>query len=204
MLTDIEYKEIKAHVSFGNSKLPKTTMIFNMGAAHDCPSDALGLCENSKICYAKQAERQYHKTCTLYRRRQESIWKKYSEEQLAEAFVKILKAKRIKVDAFRFNESGDFWSQECVDKLDKIAFELWVSCGVDSYGYTARKDLDFSKVGFLHVLGSNFLLHGEFRTVDHPSGYHPICPGDCKSSGSENRPCTLCQGYDGVIEVGKH
>lgn len=195
-LTETEYKEIKAHVSFGNSKLPKTTMIFNMGAAHDCPSDALGLCENSKICYAKAAERQYHKTCPSYRRRQESIWKKYSAEQLAEAFLKIIRAKRIKVDAFRFNESGDFWSQDCVDKLSFIAGDLKGDFGIITYGYTARKDLDFFATTF-HVLGSNFLLDGEFRTVDHPSGYHPICLGDCKK-------CTLCQGFDGVIEVVKH
>jgi hypothetical protein len=195
MLTDVEYKEIKAHVSFGNGKLPKTTMVFNMGAAHDCPSDALGLCQNSKICYAKVAEKQYHKTCPQYRRRQEGIWKKYTAAQLSKAFLLIIKAKRIKVDAFRFNESGDFWSQWCVTKLNIIASWLQTE-GVLTYGYTARKDLDFSNVCFF-VLGSNFLLDGEFRTVDHPSGYHPVCPGDCKV-------CTLCQGYNGVIEVVKH
>jgi len=196
MLTNKEYQEIKAHVSFGNPKLPKTTMIFNMGAATDCPSDALGLCENSKICYAKAAERQYHKTCPQYRKRQEDIWKKYSAIQLAKAFVKIIKAKRIRVDAFRFNESGDFWSRGCVEKLSIIAAWLKAELNIITYGYTARKDLDFSKVCFF-VLGSNFLLDGEFRTVERPSGLHPVCPGDCTK-------CTLCQGYDGVIEVTAH
>ncbi|TET79941.1 MAG: hypothetical protein E3J41_00555 [Candidatus Cloacimonadota bacterium] len=195
-MTDEEDKEIKAHVSFGNSKLPKTTMIFNMGATVDCPSDALGLCHfNSKICYAKAAERQYHKICPQYRKRQENIWQKYSAIQLAKAFVKIIKSKRIKVDAFRFNESGDFWSQECVKKLSVIAAWLKIE-DILTYGYTARKDLDFSKVCFF-VLGSNFLLDGEFRTVTRPSGLHSVCPGDCKV-------CTLCQGYDGVIEVIVH
>ncbi len=33
--------------------------------------------------------------------------------------------------------------------------------------------------------------------VDKPSGLHPVCPGDC-------RTCTLCQGYNGIIEVVKH
>jgi len=196
MISQEQYKEIKDHVTFGNSKLPKTTMIFNMGSATDCPSDALGLCQNSNICYAKAAERQYHKTCPPYRRRQESIWKKYSADQLNLAFQKIIRAKRIKVDAFRFNESGDFWSQECIKKLSEIAHYLKIGLDIITYGYTARKDLDFSNVCFF-VLGSNFLLDGEFRTVEKPSGYHPVCPGDCTK-------CTLCQGYDGVIEVVIH
>ncbi len=45
--------------SYGNSKLPKETLIVNITSAQNCPSDKLGLCNCSKVCYAKKCERIY-------------------------------------------------------------------------------------------------------------------------------------------------
>lgn len=45
--------------SYGNRKLPKETLIVNITSAQNCPSDKLGFCKHSKICYAKKCERIY-------------------------------------------------------------------------------------------------------------------------------------------------
>jgi hypothetical protein len=45
--------------SYGNSKLPTETLIVNITSAHNCPSDKLGLCNCSNVCYAKKCERIY-------------------------------------------------------------------------------------------------------------------------------------------------
>ena len=45
--------------SYGNRKLPAETLIVNITSAQHCPSDKLGLCEISNICYAKKCERIY-------------------------------------------------------------------------------------------------------------------------------------------------
>jgi len=55
MITTEEKKE-SVKVSFGNKKLPKTTMIFNIPAVVTCPGKT-ELC--SKFCYALKAERMY-------------------------------------------------------------------------------------------------------------------------------------------------
>ena len=45
--------------TFGNLKLPKTTMIFNMGEAINCPSRHICVACNTPglMCYAEKAER---------------------------------------------------------------------------------------------------------------------------------------------------
>lgn len=45
--------------SYGNRKLPKETLIVNITSATACPSERLGFCRCSKVCYAKKCERIY-------------------------------------------------------------------------------------------------------------------------------------------------
>lgn len=45
--------------SYGNRKLPAETLIVNITSAQNCPSDKLGFCEISSVCYAKKCERIY-------------------------------------------------------------------------------------------------------------------------------------------------
>ena len=68
-------EHLKKLVQFGNNKLPKTTVIFNMGPAKECPANALGLCELGKTgkCYAMKAERLYPQVLP-YRIRQKNYW----------------------------------------------------------------------------------------------------------------------------------
>jgi hypothetical protein len=181
------------NLTFGNMKLPATTAIFNICSATDCPSVKLGLCQayNTKgrcICYALKAEKRFPDTVLPHRRRQEEVWDKVSAADFAADFVTIMNRRRTPTTALRINESGDFRSQADVDKLSNIAM-LLSHHGVKVYGYTARSDLDFSKVHpNLVINGSGFKVHGEFRMVqtkaDKPKGYG-MCPGNC-------RKCTRC------------
>jgi len=181
------------HLSFGNMKLPTTTAIFNLCSATDCPSIKLGLCQafNDKgrcICYALNAERRFSDTVLPYRRRQEKVWDSLSAVDFAAQFMVIINRRLTDTTALRFDESGDFRSQADVDKLSDIAM-LLSHHGIVVYGYTARKDLDFSNVhSNLVINGSGFKVHGEFRMIpkrsDRPKGYG-MCCGDC-------RKCTRC------------
>ena len=208
--------ELSKLMMFGNTKLPKTTAIFNMGPAHTCPSSALGLCELRKTgggckdtCYALKAEKQYHKTALPYRTRQQRYWLTVSAETFAREFIEVYQRKRIKPTLLRFNESGDFYTQECYNKANKIAKILKAKIGVISYTYTHRTDLHYINFNqSLNVLKSghngNDYLAANYKAVDPalfeqlkgeqsrnnrnallPQDMYYICPGDCKK-------CSLC------------
>ena len=170
--------------SFGNRKLPRHTAIFNMTPAETCPADKLGMCQlaNSFTCYAKKAERMY-KGVLPYRKRQQRYWHDVTAENFVKRLLKEKKGRKIKY--LRLNESGDFKSQECVDKAIRIA-KLLEEYGITCYMYTARKDLDYSNRGPLVINGSNFMVDNCFKTVytkgPLPS---PYCIADC-------RKCSMC------------
>jgi hypothetical protein len=136
----------------GNKKLPKTTAIFNMSSTYECSSLKLGMCQavikekgkNKLVCYARKAEIQYPNV-KPYRRRQEKFWKNTDATTWATQFLFLNALKRKPFDKVRFNEAGDFHTQECVDKVEEIA-KILNKYGVKVYCYTARKDLDYSGV----------------------------------------------------------
>ena len=182
-------------LKFGNHKLGDDTAIFNMGTAKDCPARALGLCEaiNKGIkCYAEKAEVQYPKTVPAARKRQELFWKNSSVLKIIEYLNKKINNRRKDTKYLRFNESGDLWNQEDVDKLSKIA-EFMKLKEIITYGYTARSDLDFTKANFL-VKGSGNDKGNNGRTTiirkndEVPAGYIE-CPGGAKGCAR----CNLCK-----------
>ncbi len=186
---------LKKLLSSGNMKLPKTTAIFNLGAATDCPSKKLGLCQaidsrtGKVVCYALKAERQYPNVLP-YRRRQAAYWKSVTAEDFARDFLAVNANRRNKYKALRIDEAGDFYTQDDVAKLDRIA-ELLHGV-VKVYTYTARKDLDYSKVKHLVINGSGFQkpgVAGLFNYIEKgqeiPAGFKE-CVGDC-------RICARCQ-----------
>lgn len=206
---------LKKLISYGNHKLPKTTAIFNLTSATDCPSDKLGLCQAYKagkcICYALKAEKQYP-ACLPYRRRQARYWRTAKMSDIVADFFDALYSKRFYVQAgvteivtmLRINESGDFRNQSDVDRLDFLASHLKTkrgkkTPGILTYCYTARKDLDFSKLKALIVLGSGFSkkgIKGQFKMISKtdkiPAGYKE-CPGNC-------RICNRCpRGLNSVV-----
>ena len=180
---------IKNLIQFGNTKLPKSTMIFNMGTAAKCPSKELGLCSVAGCCYAGKAETHYAKHVPAYRERQATYWLANDATTIIEDMGRMLGRKRKLPTLFRFNEAGDFYSQECVTKLSLIASFLKEEFGIMTYGYTARRDFDFSKASFL-VKGSDNDAGNNGRTTvvdsesDIPADFIK-CKGSCKT-------CSLC------------
>jgi hypothetical protein len=182
-------EHIKTLIQYGNKKLPKTTAIFNMGSASDCPSDKLGMCAVSEQCYAKKAERMYPQVLP-YRRRQRNKWLKTSGTQLAFELLESFEKKRKKPTHLRLNEAGDFYSQDCVDKAEEIARKLKSIAGVQVYVYTARKDLDYSQCKHLVINGSGFRKEGITRSFTAVADVNAdksafICEQDCNV-------CSMC------------
>lgn len=138
----------------GNTKLSKNTLIFNMGSAKDCPSKKLGLCKVCKDCYARKAEVQYPQVLP-FRNRQRYYWNVQGPWPMIADLSKILFRRKKTIKYFRYNEAGDFETQRDVDKLSEVAQFLFEMYGIVTYGYTARSDLDFSKVKFV-VRGSGW------------------------------------------------
>jgi hypothetical protein len=186
-----DYYPLNKLISSGNTKLPRTTAIFNMGCAHNCPSLALGLCQaynkdGKHVCYAIKSENPMRKDVEPYRRRQEKFWKSITATEFATQFLVINALKENPYTALRINEAGDFWGANCIFKIEKIATIL-KPYGIKVYGYTSRSDLDFSYLRNFILSGTNFQKKGVanvFKMVedvkkDKPKGWG-VCVGDCK------------------------
>lgn len=113
---------LESLISYGNSKLPRNTAIFNMNSATDCPSKARGLCQlcDVKKCYAMKAELQYSSVLP-YRRRQEKLFNRITPDQFASDLALINKRKRSKIKYLRISEAGDLKDQGAFNKIDQIA-----------------------------------------------------------------------------------
>jgi hypothetical protein len=123
-----------------------------------------------------------------YRTRQAEYWDTVTPDKFVADFMVARNRKRPdnRPDTIRFSESGDFRTQADVDKMERIA-ELLSDEGIWCYVYTARSDLDYSKVRYLTMMFSGFDgksagTHGQFNAVadisDKPDGFG-VCPGDC-------------------------
>lgn len=190
--------------SYGNRKLPAETLIVNITSAQNCPSDKLGLCEISNVCYAKKCERIYKnylaKNLTIERWMQ--LW---SDEQLKEILTVYIQNAPHTIKYIRLNEAGDFLDQESVNRWSNIAEWAFNTFNIKTYCYTCREDLDFSDVKF-SVNGSKPSINSDrhficlnvndFRNL--PKGT-VVCKADCKI-------CKLCydSNYKGVIYCKQH
>jgi len=188
----------------GNKKLPKTTYILNVGSAHDCPSDKLGLCEVSDKCYAKKAEIQYPDVLP-FRKRQRNVFNRCNAETIASGLLDSSKrSRKNKMLHFRFSEAGDFRSQKDCDKMADICRILSAN-GVKCYGYTARTDLDLTGLLlFASVNVSNDLNSwkakgaNRFKAVEKYTKKNLRCAGSCKI-------CDICSRFKGkTVEVEIH
>ena len=184
-------------VSKGNHKLGKDTLIFNMGPATDCPSRQAGFCKVADKCYAMKAERMY-KQSLPYRRRQADYWKTNDASKIAADLNKHLKRKfKVPVAYVRFNESGDFYGQEDVEKLKAVARLVDITI----YGFTARSDLNYEGLpDNLVINGSSFMVDNSFTAVPESeiSSEDVKCEGNC-------RECDKCKSKNGLaIKVAYH
>ena len=182
---------LKDLVSQGNLKIGKDTLIFNITPAKYCSSEKLGLCKHANICYAKKAERLYPSVLP-FRIRQFLYWENCTADQFASEIIEIIKRKKTKIKFLRFNESGDFRSQYDIVKLSQIADLL--SDTVKVYTYTARKDLDFTRLSDnLTINGSGFMIHNNFSITKDKSLVN--CPANC-------RTCNKCKFSTGKVIYG--
>jgi len=196
--------KIKIEFTKGNKKLPKTTYILNVGTAHNCPSDKLGLCEVSDKCYAKKAEIQYPDVLP-FRKRQRNVFNRCNAETIASALLESSKKARLnKMIFFRFSEAGDFKNQKDVDKMSEIC-KILTSNGVKCYGYTARTDLDLTGLLLFSSVNVSNDLNGwkekganRFKAVPEYTKKNLRCAGSCKA-------CDICSRFKGkTIEVEIH
>jgi len=167
----------------GNLKLGKDTAIFNFTSATNCPAKRRGLCNHCDKCYAAKAEKQYPAVFP-YRERQAAWYNDCTAEEFVAAFTKAQgKRRKVAVNHLRFSEAGDFTSQAQVDKFAIIARKL-AALGITVYGYTARKDLDTSKLErYATVNGSNAMKSNRVHVMpaaDIPADAEHVCECDCK------------------------
>ena len=172
-------------VRWGNKKIGKDTFIFNITPATFCRSLELGFCQlpNPNECFAKIAEQMFPQTLP-FRARQTLLWDKLKPIQIFGDLMSL--AFNRKISYLRFSESGDFRHQNDVDKTSLLGELLCNSLRM--YGYTARRDLDFSGVDDNVVInGSGFMVHNAFIAVDKiPKNAKYVCCGDCSK-------CNYCK-----------
>jgi hypothetical protein len=177
---------MKLEISNENTKCGKNTFVLNITSALECPSNKLGLCALSKVCYAKQAELRFHKRTAQYRKRQAQEWQQLSAKEITKQIVLNAIKKYCAIKYLRVSECGDFRNQKDVYKLSEIADRL-KKYNIKAYTYTKRKDLNFDKVSTnLVVNGSGFMLHNNFTAVDEYSLDSVRCAENC-------RHCNLCK-----------
>lgn len=192
-------------LSNGNAKVGPDTLIFNMTSATDCPSAKLGLCQlqDCAKCYALKAERLYT-GCLPYRRRQAAYWADTHWNVIAKDFIGVLKRfpSLSRVKYIRFSECGDFRNQNDVYKLNTLAYtvNMHIRKPLIWYGYTARRDLDFSSSRHLLVKGSGHdngnngkvivrkltPAQKKRKTLTLDGVKHLVCPGKCYG-------CKICK-----------
>jgi hypothetical protein len=189
-----QYYQINGlRVKRGNNKLGTDTLILNMGPARTCPAQKF--CKVRKDCYALRDEELYPGV-EPYRQSQAQYWLNTGAWDIIRDFDLLFEkySELTEIKYLRFNESGDFWSQECVQKLETIARHLKLSYDITTYGYTAREDLKFNLVSFFSVKGSSNDSGNNGRTEvinsanelrDLGEGW-TLCPADCSQ-------CDLCK-----------
>lgn len=195
-----------------NKKVGSDTVILNMCSAHNCPSKKLGLCQLGSMCnrcYAFRTEL-IRPTVKVFRDTNEILWQINNSKEIASTILSMAKKphrdvythKKEVVTTLRFSEAGDFKSQEDVDKMSEVA-EL-LKGKIKVYGYTARKDLNYSNVSENMVVnGSGFMAHNEFKVIT--PRLLPLLPPDALICLGNCRNCNMCkERLDKTIYVKLH
>lgn len=194
-------------VSFGNRKLPKNTMVFNLPTVITCPSRT-AFCEVN--CYALKAEKQY--TCPI--RNVLNARKRNFKISQTESFVdnmrELILKNLHKIEQFRIHESGDFYNQKYLHKWYEIARSFPT---ITFYAYTKSFYLNFTGKPSNFVLIASFdestrevmrltyeskkqYFANTFTIVDKNA--KASCIQDCST-------CNLCWKSEGLnLTVNKH
>ena len=133
--------EVKGKIfSYGNTKLPPSTMIINLTSAFNCPSTHCQF--KGGECYAQGLEKQYV-DYELRNLRNELTFDKLTVKEILQLLDAYIQAATVKIDTIRLSESGDFKSQEVVDFCEKLARHIQAKYGIRTVAYT-HQQFDFT------------------------------------------------------------
>lgn len=161
----------KLHFICGNAKLPKTTMIINLGTWFNCPGRKEGFCELCEKCYDKSPEVRF-KERIKDRLEHEIFFRAHTAEELIRIILVNIdfwnNHHRTKIKNIRWSEVGDLRNQEDLDKVIDISNEIFRRRNIKSYIYTHNQSLDFwskERPGLV-INGSGFMVDNEYRVVE--------------------------------------
>lgn len=125
--------------SYGNKKLPRNTMIFNLTTAMNCPSK---LCKFFDTCYAKAGDNK-NINPALSGLRNQFMLKYITIKEFLKLIEMYIEYAPMRIKRIRLSESGDFSTQQQVDIAKKLAAHLKKKYNIDTVVYTAQP-FDFS------------------------------------------------------------
>lgn len=180
----------------GNRKIGLDTVIMNFETSLFCSANEKNLCNHRDICYALRSELRYYHSTLKYRHEQELFFQKNNSLTIAKEIEKFIEENFYNIKYVRFSESGDFPNQKSFEKLNDVCKRLPY---LIFYGYTSRKDLDFSsRRDNLIINGSGFMVDNSFSVVKQFQEDDLKCLNNC-------RMCDLCKVKKGNdIKVLKH
>lgn len=198
------------NIRFGNKKVPKTTAIANTTSWFLCPGRLNGFCDLHEVCYDKY--REVMGGAINSRLNHDLWWRLNDAETIAQFYIYSIKAQSLKhpeepINLMRFQEVGDFRTQEDLDKMIEVSNLLYDTLQIKSYTYTHNRNLDFNKPRpHLTINGSDFMVDNQF-TVVKPEKYKEYvkthecieCPQKCKMC---NSICANKLGIE-IVEVEK-
>ena len=176
-------------VKFGNAKLPKSTAIFNLGSAtNNCPNRGKERCQvEANQCYAFKSERRYPQA-KQYRERQLNYWESVTARDFIYQFNQIVKLKRNRVKALRFNVSSDLRNQSDINKIESIARNV----NVKVYLYTASSHLDLGQFDQTIVNASNRKIWKKYRNKSN-FNYYMVTSSERKAKQFESQGVARCR-----------
>ena len=125
--------------SYGNKKLPRNTMIFNLTTAMNCPSK---LCKFFDTCYAKAGDNK-NINPALSGLRNQFMLNHITIKEFLKLIEMYIEYAPMRIKRIRLSESGDFSTQQQVDVAKKLAAHLKKKYNIDTVVYTAQP-FDFS------------------------------------------------------------
>ena len=186
--------------SYGNKKLPASTMIFNLTTAKNCPSK---LCKVAQYCYAKKGENRFIEVF-LRNLRNKIMLENISLKDFLKLLELYIEYAPMRIKNIRLSEEGDFMKIEHVKIANDIAGHIKAKYGITTTIYTA-KPYDFGPFKNLIVnaslpqiknptryffakpektlkeLGVNF--NGKGIQYNDKVGHYFICPCECRLCG---------------------
>ena len=200
------------HVAFGNKKVPDTTMIANTTSWFLCPGRLRSFCELKEVCYDKC--REVMGSVCKSRLNHDLWWRINEPDTIAQFYIYSIKTENMKrskdnqVNLVRFQEVGDFRTEEDFLKMVEVSNIIYDKLGINSYTYTHNRNIDYKSIKRPHLTinGSGFMIDNQF-TVVPPANYERYveehncfaCPQKCALC---NSICSQKLGIE-IVEVEK-